>query len=604
MAPAVAGPPRPQPPALRRLLITLRPHRRLVWLAAGCSVLNKLFDLAPPVLIGLAVDVVVKQNTSWLAAFGVVSVPGQLGVLAVLSFLIWSAESLFEYLYALLWRNLAQTVQHELRLEAYDHLQKLEMGFFEASSSGRLMAILNDDINQLERFLDHGANELLQLITTVLAVGGAMVWLSPTVAGVSFLPIPVILWGSLSFQKRLQPRYREVREKAGDLASRLSNNLGGMLTIKSYAAEAWEWERLRIESDAYRSSNRRAIRLSAAFIPLIRFAILFAFLAILVIGGLQAWQGTIAVGTYSFLVFITQRLLWPLTTLGRTLDDYQRGMASTQRVLDLLETPIAIPDGHRPLPLASVRGELEFAGVGFGYAGREPLLADFNLRVPAGSTVGIVGATGSGKSTIVKLLLRLYEVKHGEIRLDGLPIHELELGDLRRAIGLVSQEVFLFHGTVAENIAYGSFDATPEAIARAALLAEASRFIEALPHGYATVVGERGQRLSGGQRQRIALARAILKDPPVLILDEATAAVDNETEAAIQRSLDTITRHRTTLVIAHRLSTVRHADLIVVMDHGRIVESGRHEQLIGAGGAYANLWRVQAGLRDGEALSL
>ncbi|WP_411871870.1 ABC transporter ATP-binding protein [Vulcanococcus limneticus] len=604
MAPALAGPPRPQPPALRRLLTNLRPHRRLVWLACSCSVLNKLFDLAPPVLIGLAVDVVVKQNTSWLAAFGFVSVPSQLGVLAVLSFLIWSAESLFEYLYALLWRNLAQTVQHELRLEAYDHLQKLEMGFFEASSSGRLMAILNDDINQLERFLDHGANELLQLITTVLAIGGAMLWLSPMVAGVSFLPIPVILWGSLSFQKRLQPRYREVREKAGDLASRLSNNLGGMLTIKSYAAEAWEWERLRIESDAYRSSNRRAIRLSAAFIPLIRFAVLFAFLAILVIGGLQAWQGAIAVGTYSFLVFITQRLLWPLTTLGRTLDDYQRGMASTQRVLDLLETPIAIPDGHRPLPLTAVRGELEFAGVGFGYAGREPLLGDFNLQVPAGSTVGIVGATGSGKSTIVKLLLRLYDVQRGEIRLDGLPIQELELGDLRRAIGLVSQEVFLFHGTVAENIAYGSFDASREAIARAAQLAEASRFIEALPHGYDTVVGERGQRLSGGQRQRIALARAILKDPPVLILDEATAAVDNETEAAIQRSLDTITRHRTTLVIAHRLSTVRHADRIVVMDHGRIVESGRHEQLIGAGGAYANLWRVQAGLRDGEALSL
>jgi ATP-binding cassette subfamily B protein len=333
----------PQPP-LQRLLRSLRPHRRLVWLAASCSVLNKLFDLAPPVLIGLAVDVVVQQNTSWLAALGVSSVPGQLGVLAALSFVIWSAESLFEYLYALLWRNLAQTVQHELRLEAYSHLQQLEMGFFEASSSGRLLAILNDDINQLERFLDHGANELLQLITTVLAVGGAMVWLSPTVAGVSFIPIPVILWGSLTFQKRLQPRYREVRERAGDLASRLANNLGGMLTIKSYVAEPWENQRLAEQSQAYRQSNAKAIRFSAAFIPLIRFAILFAFLAILVIGGLQAWSGAIAVGTYSFLVFITQRLLWPLTSLGRTLDDYQRAMASSQRVLDLIDTPIAIPE--------------------------------------------------------------------------------------------------------------------------------------------------------------------------------------------------------------------------------------------------------------------
>jgi ATP-binding cassette subfamily B protein len=599
----ISSPPESSP-ALGRLFRTLRPHRRQVWLAASCSVLNKLFDLAPPVLIGLAVDVVVQQDTAWLARFGVTTVPAQLTLLAVITFLIWSAESLFEYLYGLLWRNLAQTVQHELRLEAYDHLQKLEMGFFEAGSSGRLMTVLNDDINQLERFLDHGANEILQLLTTVLAVGGAMVVLSPTVAGVSFIPIPLILWGSLRFQKRLAPRYAAVRELAGDLASQLSNNLGGMLTIKSYTAEAWELGRLAEQSQSYRQANGRAIRLSAAFVPLIRYAILFAFIAILVIGGLQAWRGTIATGSYAFLVFITQRLLWPLTTLGRTLDDYQRAMASTNRVLDLLATPIAIPSGVRPLPLGQVKGELSFEDVTFAYGGREPLLRHFNLQVPAGSTVGIVGATGSGKSTIVKLLLRLYELQGGTIRLDGQPVDQLQLADLRRAIGLVSQEVFLFHGTVAENIAYGSFEAPRAAIERAAQLAEASGFIEALPQGYDTVVGERGQRLSGGQRQRIALARAILKNPPVLILDEATAAVDNETEAAIQRSLDLITAERTTLVIAHRLSTVRHADRIMVMEQGVIVESGRHEQLITADGAYANLWRVQAGLRAGERLAL
>ncbi|MEB3351968.1 MAG: ABC transporter transmembrane domain-containing protein, partial [Cyanobacteriota bacterium] len=505
-----------QPP-LARLLTTLRPHRRLVWLASLCSVLNKLFDLAPPVLIGLAVDVVVQQRGSWLAQLGVREVPAQLGVLAALSFVIWSAESLFEYLYALLWRNLAQTVQHELRLEAYSHLQQLPMAYFEARSSGRLLAILNDDINQLERFLDHGANEILQLLTTVLAVGGAMLVLSPTVAGVSFLPIPVILWGSLRFQSRLAPRYREVRERAGDLASQLANNLGGMLTIKSYTAEDWEVRRLAEQSQAYRTSNGRAIRLSAAFIPLIRFAILFAFLAILVIGGLQAWRGALAAGSYSFLVFITQRLLWPLTTLGRTLDDYQRGMASTQRVLDLLDTPVAIATGGHPLPLAGVRGEIRFEGVCFGYEGRDRLLDGLDLAIPAGHTLGIVGATGSGKSTLVKLLLRLYERQAGRILIDGMPIEELRLADLRRAIGLVSQEVFLFHGTVAANIAYGSFHADRPAIERAARLAEAAAFIEALPHGYDTVVGERGQRLSGGQRQRIALARAILKDPPVLV---------------------------------------------------------------------------------------
>jgi len=273
-------------------------------------------------------------------------------------------------------------------------------------------------------------------------------------------------------------------------------------------------------------------------------------------------------------------------------------------VLDLLDTPIAIPSGQRPLPLDQVRGELRFEAVSFGYAGRDPLLRHFDLQVPAGSTLGIVGATGSGKSTLVKLLLRLYEVQQGVIRLDGIPINDLRLQDLRRAIGLVSQEVFLFHGTVAENIAYGSAHASRGAIERAAQLAEASSFIRSLPQGFDTVVGERGQRLSGGQRQRIALARAILKDPPVLILDEATAAVDNETEAAIQRSLDVITAERTTLVIAHRLSTVRHADRIVVLEHGQLVESGSHDALIRGGGAYAKLWRVQAGLRDDEALRL
>ena len=589
---------------LPRLLQHLRPHRGTVLLASGASVLNKLFDLAPPVLIGLAVDVVTRQRTSWLAGLGFATVPSQLGLLALLSFVLWSAESLFEYLQRVLWRNLAQRVQHELRISAWNHLLRLDLAWFETASTGRLLAILNDDINQLERFLDSGANEILQLITTVLAVGGAMLWLSPKVAGVAFLPIPIILWGSLRFQKRLAPRYAEVRERAGAIATQLAHDLGGILTIKCYAAEAWSSRALRERSEAYRLSNGKAIRLSSAFVPLIRFAILFAFLAILVVGGYQAWRGELAIGTYSFLVFITQRLLWPLTGLGRTLDDWQRAMASTQRVLDLLEVPIALPAGDRPLEPSEVRGEIRFEAVRFAYAGRPPLLVDFDLAVPAGDTLGIVGATGSGKTTLVKLLLRLHERQSGRITLDGQPIETLRLADLRRAIGLVSQEAFLFDGSVAENIAYGSFGAPRQAIERAAALAEAAAFIEELPDGYDTIVGERGQRLSGGQRQRIALARAILRDPPVLILDEATAAMDNETEAAIQRSLDRFTAGRTTLVIAHRLSTVRHADRIVVIERGRIVESGRHEHLLERGGAYASLWRVQAGLRPDEALQI
>ncbi len=580
---------------LLQLLKHTQQHRIQIWQASTCSVLNKIFDLAPPLLIGMAVDVVVQREDSFLARWGVVDVTQQLILLSVLSFVIWSLESLFEYLFDRLWRNLAQTVQHELRLEAYAHLQELEMAYFEACSSGTLMAILNDDVNQLERFLDRGANEILQVITTVLVIGAVFFALAPGVAWFSMIPMPFIFWGSVAFQKKLAPRYADVREKAGLINERLTNNLGGILTIKSFTSEVFELERLGLDSEAYRQSNRRAIALSAAYVPLIRFVILFGFTATLLFGGIAATQGTLDVGAYSVMVFLTQRLLWPLTRLGETLDQYQRAMASTQRVLTLLETPIAIHPGQRPLITSKVRGELEFRGVTFGYTNRPGILKNINLTIPAGQTIGIVGATGSGKSTLVKLLLRLYEIHGGQILLDGVEIHEYNLRDLRASIGLVSQDVFLFHGTVSENIAYGSFAATPTEITQAAKIAEAHEFIQQLPEGYDTVVGERGQKLSGGQRQRLAIARAILKDPPILVLDEATSAVDNETEAAIQRSLAHITQNRTTIAIAHRLSTIRQAHSIYVMDQGEIAESGSHGELLELNGIYAHLWQVQTG---------
>ena len=586
--------------ALIRLLSNLEEQRLQILAATTCSILNKILDLAPPVLIGLAVDVVAREDSSWIGSLGFTSVPSQLGFLAILSCLVWSAESFFEYLYGLLWRNLAQATQHSLRIKAYEHLQKLEMSFFEEDSSGRLLAVLNDDINQLERFLDQGANQILQLIITVFLVGGAMAFLAPGLAFVSFIPIPLILWGSIRFQKSLAPRYREVRERAGDLSARLNNNLGGIVTIKSFATEDWEVERLRIDSNSYQRSNKKAIKLSAAFIPLIRFAILFAFLSILIIGGLQAWSGEIAIGTYSFLVFITQRLLWPLTTLGHILDDYQRSMASTNRVLDLLDTPIKISSGSYHISPYKMKGEIEFKAVNFEYIKGFPLIKNLSLKIKKGSTVGIVGATGSGKSTLIKLLLRLYSIDSGSIMIDEIPLELYDLKDLRRCISLVSQEVYLFHGTVEENISYGSNNARKEDISKAAEIAEASTFINQLPQGYSTLVGERGQKLSGGQRQRIAIARAILKDAPILILDEATASVDNETEAAIQRSIEKITRTRTTLVIAHRLSTIRSADQIIVLDRGEIVEIGNHNSLLQNCGLYADLWKVQAGLKNTE----
>ena len=579
-----------------RLYLNLIEERRLLLFAFLSSIINRILDLAPPVIIGLAVDIVVKEQNSWIGSLGIKDVPLQLLFLAFASGIVWSGESFFQYMYSVLWRNLAQISQHKLRIKAYDHIQKLDMQFFDRDNTGRLLSILNDDINQLERFLDHGANEIIQLFVSVIIIGGTMLWVAPKIALFAFIPIPFIFLGSIRFQKRLGPKYKDVRSKAGLLASRLNNNLGGILTIKSFTTEKWELNKLNKESLSYQKSNKSAIKLSSAFIPLIRFTILFAFIAILLIGGFQVWNKTLNVGTYSFLVFITQRLLWPLTTLGHVLDDFQRSLASVNRVVDLIDTPIKIKDGKIRIESKDIKGEIAFNNVNFNYPGRDLTLKNINFKIENNSTLGIVGLTGSGKSTIIKLLLRIYDTNNGLITLDGIPIKEINLRDLRKCISLVSQDTYLFHGTVQENIAYGSNNPTLKEIINASKIAEAHKFVEQLPDSYKTIVGERGQRLSGGQRQRIALARAILKDAPVLILDEATASVDNETEALIQKSLSKITKERTTIVIAHRLSTIKNADNILVIDKGKIVESGKHEKLLDQNKIYADLWNVQVGI--------
>jgi ATP-binding cassette subfamily B protein len=560
------------------------------------SFLNKAFDLAPPLLIGVAINVVVEQEDSLLADwFGVTDPRAQLVILAVITFIVWALESLFEYLAAVEWRNVAQNIQHELRIDAYAHVQHLEMAFFENRPSGDLLAVLNDDVNQLERFLDHGANDIIQMFTTVLLIGTFFFIAAPQVAWVAFLPIPIIMWGSIRYQRRLEPRYALVRDQAGILNSQLANNVGGMATIKSFTAEEREVERIEVESDLYRAANRSAIKLSSAFSPLIRIAILVGFMATLVWGGFQTLEGAMDSAVYVTLVFLTQRLLWPLTRLGETMDLYQRAMASTNRILDILDTQPQISDGPKAHPLELVQGGINFKQVTFSYEAGFPVLHDLSLQLEAGKTTAFVGATGSGKTTVVKLLLRFYDVDTGSILFDDHDLRELELGDLRRSIGLVSQDVFLFHGTVFDNIAYGKPGASRDEVRRAAEIAEAHDFVVELPMGYDTIVGERGQKLSGGQRQRISIARAVLSDPPVLVLDEATSAVDNETEAAIQRSLERISIDRTTVVIAHRLSTIRHADRIYVLDRGKLSQAGTHEELLAVPGIYKALWDVQTG---------
>ena len=557
------------------------------------SILNKIFDLAPPILIGIAIDIVVEGSDSFIGNLGYSDRRQQLIILAVLTFIIWGLESAFDYIAAVTWRNISQDIEHSLRTDAFNNVLGLDLAFFENKSSGRLMAILNDDVNQLETFLDNGANRLVQTATTVLVIGGTFLYISPLVAVFAFIPIPIIIFGSLRFTNRIAERYTKIRNDIENLNANLSNSITGILTVKSFNREKKESERITLSSNEVKSANYHAIRLSAAFIPIIRIAILFGFTATLLIGGFLALDGEIKVATYSVMLFITQRLLWPLTELGVIFDSYQKAMASFRRIINLKNTTPTIDNGNEKL--TSFNKKIEISNLNFEYVKNFPVLNDISIDINKGQTTAIVGSTGSGKSTLIKLVLRLYDSTSGEIKFDGKNIRDLELDSLRNKIGLVSQDIFLFEGTVFENIAYGNLDAKDEEVWEAAKLSESDKFINLLPNKENTIVGERGQKLSGGQRQRISIARAILKNPEILILDEATSAVDNETEAAIQRSINTLKEGRTVIAIAHRLSTIRNAEIIYVLEEGKVVESGNHESLLEINGVYSKLWSVQTG---------
>ena len=563
--------------------------------AVIASVVNKVADVVPELLIGAAVDVVIRGQNSWAAdVLGVESRYAQLAWLAAINVIVWMIESGSEYVAAVLWRGLAQGVQHDLRVEAYDHAQHLDLTWHESRAAGATVATLNDDVNQLERLLDVGLPSILQTTLNVILVGAVFAASSLTLLIVAFLPIPLIVLGSLVFQRRLEPLYARVRQAVADLSGALSANLAGVSTIKAFTAEDRERGRIEGYSSAYREANVRAIRSSAAFVPLVRMAILAGFTCTLLIGGWSVLDGELEVGLYTVLVFMTQRLLWPLTDIAEVLDLYQRGRASTARILELLAVPITVHAGTRTVP-RPVRGGLELRGVRAGYGDGPDVLHGVDLVIPAGQTHAIVGATGSGKSTLLRLLLRFDDPRSGEVLLDGIDVRDLDWDSLRGSMGYVAQDVYMFAGTIAENIAYGRPDASQEQIIGAARDAAAMEFIDALPDGLDTWVGERGVTLSGGQRQRLALARALLRDPAVVVLDEATSAVDNETEAAMQRALGVAAAERTTVVVAHRLSTVRHADRIWVLDQGVVREAGTHDELVASDGAYAALWRVQTG---------
>tara|TARA_Y100001970_G_scaffold242289_1_gene306560 strand:+ start:11467 stop:13260 length:1794 start_codon:yes stop_codon:yes gene_type:complete len=581
--------------SFKRFLKYAKPWKWRIVKASIYSIINKLFDIAPEILLGAAVDLVVRRENSFIANLGFESIESQIAILGIITFLIWAFESIFQYLYSISWRNLAQSIEHNIRIDAYNHVQKLDISWFENKKVGDITAKLNDDVNQLERFLDNGFNSLIQLAVSTIAIGAWFFYISPLVASITILPVPIILLIAFFFQKNLSPRYLGVRDSAGLLNNTIFNNLIGISTIKSSVSEIVESKRVEILSQNYRLKNKSAIMLSSAFVPIVRMGVLSGFLGTMIVGSYLALNGKIEIGSYSILIFLTQRFLWPFTTLSETVDLFERSMASNKRILDLLSTEHTIKDNEHSIIINDFEKDISFSNITFDYDKNKPLFKNLNFNIKNNSLTGIVGQTGAGKTTIIKLLLRFYDPKNGNISIGDHQIKTIKLKNLRENIGYVSQDIFMFDGTIKENIAYPDINCDDEKVNKAAILSQCSEFINKLPNKYDTLIGERGQKLSAGQKQRIAIARALYKNPPILIFDEATSAIDNETEHLIQIALNEISKNRTTIVIAHRLSTVRNADNIIVIGDGNIIEEGNHNQLIHNKNIYKKLWDIQTG---------
>lgn len=583
---------------LFRLLQYLRPFKAKLYWSCLASIVNKVLDLMPPLLVAWIIDTVRGDAPSWITFLTGSDDAWTLAIfLSVVSVVIFTLESVFQWAYNFGFMTLAQDVQHVIRIDTYNHLQDREITFFENHRLGNTLSILNDDTNQLERFLNSGFNHILQLIVVIVFSCVVLLKTSWGLALIGMAPIPLIVWGSIKYQKLIAPKYAAVRETVGALSSQIENNLAGMMVIKSFTAESFESERVSESSGKYKQKNIEAIKINSVYVPLIRTAISISFASVLLIGSYWILEGydILTVGELVLFSMLIQRMLWPLTTMGTVFDDYERARSSIHRIFGLLDERALIKDIENPKYLTPAIGGIAFKNVHFQYEVGPPVLNGVTFNIEPGQTIGIAGSTGSGKSTLIKLLFRFYEVNDGAVEIDDISVKTLAQDSLRKNISLVSQDVYLFYGSIYENIAYGLENVNVMDVVKASKLAQLDEFVQTLPNKYETLVGEKGIKLSGGQRQRLSIARAILKDAPIMILDEATSAVDTETERSIKENLDTLTAGKTALIIAHRLSTIKNADQIFVLESGQIVEQGSHSSLLAINGKYKALWALQVG---------
>jgi ATP-binding cassette subfamily B protein len=569
---------------IRRFFEYYRPWKGLFLLDFCCAVLSGLLELGFPMAVKTFVDDLLPTQ-QWtmivLAALGLLAIYlFNTGLMAVVVY--WG-------------HMLGINIETEMRRKSFDHLQKLSFSFYDNNKTGHLLARVTKDLEEIGEVAHHGPEDLFIAVMTFLGAFALMFWVNPQLALITGAVVPVVAWVTSRYGGRMTHNWQMLYRRVGDFNVRLEENIGGMRVVQAFGNEDHERGLFARDNDNYRSTKLAAYKIMAASTSLSYMSMRLIQLIVMVAGSYFVLTNQLTAGGFVSFLLLVNVFFRPIDKINSVIETYPKGIAGFQRYLALLDTEPDIADRPGALTMSGLKGNIRFCDVSFGYAAERPVLNEVNLDIPAGETVAFVGPSGAGKTTLCSLLPRFYEIQSGSITIDGIDIRDMTLASLRRHIGIVQQDVFLFGGTIRDNIAYGRLDATESEIAEAARRARLDQMIALLPDGLETVIGERGVKLSGGQKQRLAIARMFLKNPPILILDEATSSLDTETEREIQQSLAELSQGRTTLVIAHRLATIRHADRIVVVDGSGVAEQGSHENLIAGGGIYSRLHAAQSG---------